>query len=1255
MSAPGRHRGRGWRVASLAVVVSLALPMAWARAAADGVRLAVVPAGSELAAAVDVLTAELSANAGLELVERAQIARIYREQALAAGADRFLRAGQLLGADGVLAAELASESGNSVLSVRLTAVRAGVVLRQRTYPWPLANVQEWATVAAVQFAPLFPKLSVPGKNAMPISVLNLRSAVRSRQTDRIESELTWMVQNRLTHERELFVLERRRLGWLSDEKDLSPRADDPFWSGSYLLEGSIDRQGFSPLSVTVQGRLVPPGGAAPMEFEVTGPRTNLMQVADLVVQRILEALRRPASRAEWRAADEAANYLQEAKWALKWNRFGEAQAAADAAWALGRRDLECALVRVQAYVALIPSDTGGGYQHGEYRNSSGRARATTEFVTQLLTNYPQRVVYRQRGTDVVYAWVGRRPDADAPARAAFCLGLYQDFSRHLPADQPEAGTPWSDLGIRLLESASQVLQHFHFVPDAQPAVAESLAELRAQSREVADWLARSRSARDSSWIGVGEPSRGDLSRLASQRNIFACTLDWGCFWQEGPEGGAAVYRELLSSPAYAGLNTRLWFRPVEQPRLAAWSDADRQRIPGVWAGLLADLERSTNFVQRIEGRMLALADAASVEAAAPAVEEVVGLIREHRGQIVSNAVDLLDADWHLGELIGNLGGSVSSPKKVQLQQRFRSEWRPEFQSIRDEHGRYARQLNLERVKPASFERQKKFLAEPAPFDPGLFFQTFRARSWSATQATELLQLLPAYRTNVLDTAGDPSGQTNGRQRLIAKQLGDLADHLHRVTLPATARTRPAGDPPSTNAAPTRTIPAATASRSIMAGPRPGPAGSSSFFQTDAEILEVSKFESYPMGRLTNGLPADVFMPGFFVLAHRWREARLWLDCRFDLASSFRGHCGYHAAFLVWDPQTGDWDMIPQTVGDPASRGAPAGFMGEPEIHLYFEVFRGAVYLSDGPDLRRFDLRSRRWEKLGYPGMQGAELFVVNGRLYAANADGIHELLDDGQGTRVLASTRRRPAASALDSLATLGGPTLFPGPNGAVRSRVGDWIHEWDGRDWWQLLALPSGRVQTFGDVTLLRALPYRGRSEVWIFPHNAREPELCWLEESSIFPFGPPGRLSMKGPAAPASDRAAAVWSAATGAAFAGSPAACSGTNLFFLVDHTALPKPAASVASATNELRHANLVCLDRRSPNPLVIPIRFAAGGGAWTTFRAQLDQGRSPHMATAWLVPTPEHLLIGQPMARGVWLVPWDQLAAAWQHRAPPAAR
>src|SRR5262249_25003742 len=147
------------------------------------------------------------------------------------------------------------------------------------------------------------------------------------------------------------------------------------------------------------------------------------------------------------------------------------------------------------------------------------------------------------------------------------------------------------------------------------------------------------------------------------------------------------------------------------------------------------------------------------------------------------------------------------------------------------------------------------------------------------------------------------------------------------------------------------------------------------------------------------------------------------------------------------------------------------------------------------EMRRFNLKTRRWEQLKFPGQQLAQLFTLNQRLYAANGESIYEILVGGQSTRVLASCRRRPPASALDSLETLRWATLLPGPDNTLRALVGGKVYAWDGRDWSELFSLSAAKAEVYDDATLLRSLPNRGRAEVRVLPHREQTAELNWAE----------------------------------------------------------------------------------------------------------------------------------------------------------------
>ncbi|MGA2870489.1 MAG: calcium-binding protein, partial [Verrucomicrobiota bacterium] len=314
------------------------------------VKLALISETDEAIPAADLLTAKLSGDDKIQLLERDQIEKVYQEQSLSAANKDYLKLGRILGADGLLLLNITRTPQTTKLTTRLIAVKPGVILADENFDWPLRGTDQWTEAAATYLDSFLPKLAVLPKDAIPISVVNLRSAISSADAAETEQQLKLLVIQRLSQEPQLFVLERQKMQLLGDEKEL--KADDSaFWDGSYLLEGTVDQNGYSPDTVTINARLTPPRNSVPILMEASGSRTNLTEVINQLAAKINKALKINSTVPAWAAADEAARYLKEAKWALRWRAIAEAQAAADSAWALGKQDLDCALVRVKAYVS----------------------------------------------------------------------------------------------------------------------------------------------------------------------------------------------------------------------------------------------------------------------------------------------------------------------------------------------------------------------------------------------------------------------------------------------------------------------------------------------------------------------------------------------------------------------------------------------------------------------------------------------------------------------------------------------------------------------------------------------------------------------------------------------------------------------------------------------------------------------------------------------------------------------------------------
>ena len=82
--------------------------------------------------------------------------------------------------------------------------------------------------------------------------------------------------------------------------------------------------------------------------------------------------------------------------------------------------------------------------------------------------------------------------------------------------------------------------------------------------------------------------------LPFMMTFISCKVQWACFWQERPEDGVALYRELMSSPVFSYIHKDFWLHDLQTPRLAAWNENDRQRVPMVWNNFIRELAASTN-------------------------------------------------------------------------------------------------------------------------------------------------------------------------------------------------------------------------------------------------------------------------------------------------------------------------------------------------------------------------------------------------------------------------------------------------------------------------------------------------------------------------------------------------------------------------------------------------------------------------------------------------------------------------------------
>jgi TolB-like protein len=647
------------------ILAALIVGMAWGgRAQSNSVpaRVAVLSEDSMAAEAGDTLTAAMSKREDVRVFERTEIEKIYREQALSAANQDCLKVGRILGADGLLAASMAATREATNLTVRLIAVKPGVVLEESSFGWPIPDLEAWAEALAGHLGSYVPKLLVLPKDAIPISILNFRSAVPTEEAKETERQLKLLVIERLSREPRFFVLDRERMEALGEEKERDGD-ESAFWNGSYLLEGTVDRNGYSRSNLTVSARLTPPKGGQAIAFEVGGARTNLAAVVHQVTEKVTGLLKVESAAPAWDAADEAEQFFNEADWALKWGLCRAAQAAADSAWALGKQDKDCAWMRVESRTV-------------ELLRTLGRFRMIRD------------------------AW-----DPLDVERATRALELYYDFCRTtngnvFSEEAGHQGRSWRGEGVECLEAASRALCGGNRAQEAQKLSAEDLGKLRLLTREVADWMA--------------QHCEGSLD------GMWICRLKWGCFWDEKPEDTIAHIREMAAGP-FLNLPVRdfwlQWGSEVPQ-RLAGWNEADRRRLPGLWSGFLEDLARSTNVLLRATASALRLADASSVEEEAAALESLAVFLDENQEALVKDGVREHVLHWQIEELIkGKLGASyyvhTSDRARNDLAEKYRMEYAPKVDRFKHRMAFVEQMRCLEGQRPYDFFKFNEIFKDKA--------------------------------------------------------------------------------------------------------------------------------------------------------------------------------------------------------------------------------------------------------------------------------------------------------------------------------------------------------------------------------------------------------------------------------------------------------------------------------------------------------------------------------------------------------------
>ncbi|MEN9572694.1 MAG: hypothetical protein RL514_549 [Verrucomicrobiota bacterium] len=948
-----------------------AAPLAMATNAVATPRLAVVPLAEGLRPLADLLMAELSTKPGFTLLERTEIDRVFREQSLDAANTSAVKLGALLNAQGLVLLETNAVAGGAVANVRFVAVGPGVLLSAATLPLPLTNAPSWSQQLVTQFTPWLGKLGVPRGAAVPVSLLGLRMATIATDGREVEEGLSLLFLHRLTREREVFALERRRLEQLSGEQELTGGLN-LFWSGGAVVEGTIEQElgDRTRLSVRLQ---VTPAGGKPTSFTAAGSTTNLAALADALTLKLLAELKKTPT-GSWNPQEEAITFYEEARWLNRWGQWRPALAAMESAWALGLRGTAHALLRQELLLA-------------EFRFATLRWPGTAEFPALL-----------------------RQPPAPEDLdRASRALAAYTSYSRGLPPTALTNNPTWLAFGAATLELAAHTLEEFYLAPEARVGRTEQLAQLRVDTRTFYDYLRslheQAKSTGNWDKLDVHFRNRVLSPRHVGEVHFLGVELAYLRYWAERPEEVFALHRRLQGQPDYD--RWRSYFVLPKPTPLVAWNSADRAALPTLWAAHLRNLASPTNLPGLFEQELAALRAVPRSPWQTAEPELVAGLgkfldfawsqrvaLSRHAAGAHSFSTMLAVARAPFASYHGSTGHEPAGARLEAIVAGYEKRFR-EYQA---EVGLPVAMAFLRDTLPSdpekSIENRTKFYASGTKFDDLVVQPAF-----TIAQVRELIPLAKTFVERFGPAFNHPPGVTAGLGRLVA-----------RGTPPTTP---PPSAPPPPPAVPVR--PAVVAAPVTRAQPLPK-------LLPAPEALRVGRFwlapefSRTPQSFITNALPAaaQVSLREFALRDWQWAEDRLWLTWR-------------HTLKFDWEDETilqESSHLAPVNLADlgaalsPASLPEPLALSRQKPVADHapgkLAVLNGEAFLAETNGVWRIGQRPA--ERLNLDLVGETRVFAIHGRLLLSALNTLY-LFDPKTGlAELLGSSVRRPAVSVADGL-----------------------------------------------------------------------------------------------------------------------------------------------------------------------------------------------------------------------------------------------
>jgi hypothetical protein len=567
-------------------------------------RLAVwsTPAARDEAA---LLTAALSAPAGAlgyELLDRDELAHVIAEQVAAADGEAAgaLRAGRLLGAAGVVWLEEVKRAEGSTLILRLSAVDSGLVAGWRLDEMATPAGADWAARAARQLEAWRPRLAVSREAARAVSLLNLRRAGGSPGPENAarEQALTLVLGEALANSPRLRVLERWRLDDLALEAALGGAAQDEFWRGAALVDGSFT-EAAGEIALTMRLRS---GGGGEARWTLRG--TNAGQVVTDVAAELTRRLLNDPFAGPWDRAAEAREFLEEARWAARLNRHAKVVEAAEAAIVLGGETPELRRLRYLARGRLV----WGGRQSVLLHDGDVAMQMNPPGLR--LAAPPLERVEAARQVLALFADHRARPEGRAqderPAGPQRMVPGPGGSMRMRHSTQAEMDA------VELLGGAARVLRDGYLATVLDAPMREALAELRR--------AARGTLAREAAAPGPGLRPRAPGAGLPPvappgpfhdfEDSLWIVAYAHGPLWAESLADHQAWAAGLLAAETDADLFASLL--RLKNPRRAEawevdWATRDGAAARAQWAAKAREWLRAEDAALRVAGAFQLLA------------------------------------------------------------------------------------------------------------------------------------------------------------------------------------------------------------------------------------------------------------------------------------------------------------------------------------------------------------------------------------------------------------------------------------------------------------------------------------------------------------------------------------------------------------------------------------------------------------------------------------------------------------------------